>query len=234
MFDSDSNPCRSIQMTSTSNKKKILLVDDHPLVREWLTNLINRQPDLMVSSEMESAPTALSSVAAARPDMVIVDINLKNSSGIELIKSLKESHPDIPVLVLSMHDESLYAERAFRAGARGYVNKRETAQKVVEAIRRVLAGKLYVSEKAGEILAGKTVRGPLENRSATDLLSDRELQVFDKLGQGIGTKQIAADFNVSIKTVQEYCARIKEKLNLNSATELLREAVRWHDAKNSG
>jgi DNA-binding NarL/FixJ family response regulator len=212
-------------------KKKILVVDDHPLVREWLANLIQQQPDLDVCSEMESAPSALSAVAAARPDLVIVDINLKNSSGIELIKNLKESHPDIPVLVLSMHDESLYAERVFRAGARGYVNKRETAQKMVEAIRRVLAGKLYVSEKAAEILAGKTARGQTVNRSAIELLSDRELQVFDKLGQGIGTKQIALDFHVSIKTVQEYCARIKEKLNLSSATELLREAVRWHDSR---
>ena len=212
-------------------KKSILVVDDHPLVREWLANLIQQQPDLNVCKEVESAPSALSAVGAARPDLVIVDINLKNSSGIELIKSLKESHPEVPVLVLSMHDESLYAERAFRAGARGYVNKRETAQKVVEAIRRVLAGKLYVSEKAAEILAGKTVRGQTVNRSTIELLSDRELQVFDKLGQGIGTKQIAADFNVSIKTVQEYCARIKGKLNLSSATELLREAVRWHDSR---
>jgi DNA-binding NarL/FixJ family response regulator len=194
-------------------KKKILVVDDHPLVREWLGNLIQQQPDLIVCSETESAPSALSTVATAKPDLVIVDINLKNSSGIELIKSLKESH------------------RIFRAGARGYVNKRETAQKVVEAIRRVLDGKLYVSEKAAEILAGKTARGQTVNRSAIELLSDRELQVFDKLGQGIGTKQIATDFHVSIKTVQEYCARIKEKLNLSSATELLREAVRWHDSR---
>jgi DNA-binding NarL/FixJ family response regulator len=233
MLDSGFGCRQSFRMTTSPNKKKIFLVDDHPLVREWLTNLINQQADLTVCHETESAPAALSAVAAARPDLVIADINLKNSSGIELIKDLKQSHPDLPVLVLSMHDESLYAERAFRAGARGYVNKRETAQKMVEAIRRVLDGKLYVSEKAGEILAGKTVRGQPVSRSAIELLSDRELEVFDKLGQGIGTRRIAADFRVSIKTVQEYCARIKEKLNLASATELLREAVRWHDTKNS-
>lgn len=219
-------------MTNTSNKKRIFLADDHPLVREWLTNLIQQQSDLMVCGEAETAPAALSAIASAIPDLVIADINLKNSSGIELIKNLKELHPQIPVLVLSMHDESLYAERAFRAGASGYVNKRETAQKMVEAIRRVLAGKAYVSEKAAEILASKTARGPA-NRSAIELLSNRELEVFDKLGQGIGTRQIAEDFRVSIKTVQEYCARIKEKLKLNNATELLREAVRWHDAKGS-
>lgn len=220
-------------MTSQPHKTRIFLVDDHPLVREWLTNLIQQQPDLTVCGEAENAPSALSAISTAQADLVIADINLKNSSGIELIKSLKASHPQIPVLVLSMHDESLYAERAFRAGASGYVNKRETAQKVVEAVRRVLEGKLYVSEKAAEILAAKTVRGQMVNRSAIELLSDRELEVFDKLGQGIGTKQIAGDFHVSVKTVQEYCARIKEKLHLSSATELLREAVRWHDAKSA-
>jgi len=219
-------------MTSPANKKKILLVDDHPLVREWLANLIQQQDDLTVCGETESAPAAASAVAAAKPDLVIADINLKNSSGIELIKNLKELHPDIPVLVLSMHDESLYAERVFRAGARGYVNKRETAQKVVEAIRRVLEGKLYVSEKAAEILADQAIRGRVVSRASIESLSDRELEVFDKLGQGIGTRQISEDFRVSVKTIQEYCARIKEKLHLASATELLREAVRWHDAKN--
>jgi DNA-binding NarL/FixJ family response regulator len=221
-------------MTSPPHKKRILLVDDHPLVREWLANLIHQQPDLTVCGETESAPTALSAVATAKPDLIIADINLKNSSGIELIKNLKELHPNIPVLVLSMHDESLYAERVFRAGAHGYVNKRETAQKMIEAIRRVLEGKPYVSQKAAEILAAKTIRGQAVSRSAIELLSDRELEVFDKLGQGIGTKQIAEDFRVSVKTIQEYCARIKEKLNLNNATELLREAVRWHDAKDAG
>ena len=217
---------------SSPDKKRIFLVDDHPLVCEWLANLIHQQSDLMVCGETDSAPTALSAVAMAKPDLVIGDINLKNSSGIELIKSLRESHPDVPVLVLSMHDESLYAERAFRAGASGYVNKRETAQKMIEAIRRVLDGKFYISEKTAEILAGKTAQGSVANRSAIELLSDRELEVFAKLGQGIGTRQIAEDFHVSVKTVQEYCARIKEKLHLASATELLREAVRWHDAKN--
>ena len=234
MFDSCFGNRKALRMTNHPNKKRILLVDDHPLVREWLTNLIQQQSDLAVCGEMESAPAALSAVAAAKPDLVIADINLKNSYGIELIKNLKALHPHIPVLVLSMHDEALYAERAFCAGASGYVNKRETAQKVVGAIRRVLDGKLYVSEKTGEILAGKTARGQATNCSVIDLLSDRELEVFDKLGQGIGTRQIAEDFHVGVKTVQEYCARIKEKLHLTSATELIREAVRWRDANNSG
>ncbi len=220
-------------MTNLLNKKKIFLVDDHPLVREWLTNLINQQPDIIVCGESENAPSALSAIGKEHPDLVIVDINLKNSSGIELIKDLRQFHPGVFVLVLSMHDESLYADRVFRAGARGYVNKRQTAEKMVEAIRKVLDGKLYVSEKAAEILAGQTIRGGAAGRLSVGNLSDRELEVFDRLGQGIGTRQIAEDFHVSVKTVQEYCARIKEKLRLNNATELLREAVRWHDAKNS-
>jgi DNA-binding NarL/FixJ family response regulator len=212
------------------DQKRIFIVDDHPLVREWLTNLIHQQADLAVCGEAESAPFALSSIAATRPDLVIADLNLKHSSGVELLKDLKKQHPEVPVLVLSMHDESLYADRVFRAGARGFVNKRETAQKVVEAIRRVLGGKLYVSEKTAELLAGRTIRGQAAGPVAVESLSDRELEVFDKLGRGLGTRQIAGDFNVSIKTVQEYCTRIKEKLRLRSATELLREAVRWHDA----
>jgi DNA-binding NarL/FixJ family response regulator len=218
-------------MNLQPGKKRILVVDDHPLVREWLANLIHQQPDLAVCGETVSAPTTLSSITTTQPDLVIVDINLENSSGIALIKDLKKLHPEIPVLVLSMHDESLYAERVFRAGARGYVHKRETAQKMIEAIRRVLDGKLYVSEKSAEILAGHPGRGRSVNQSAIELLSDRELEVFDKLGQGIGTRQIAEDFHVSVKTIQAYCARIKEKLNLGSATELLREAVRWRDSR---
>ncbi len=218
-------------MTIEIRKKRIFLIDDHPLVREWLTQLINQQPDLVVCGEAETAPAALEALATASVDLAIVDLSLKDSSGLELIKNLQRLEPGVPVLVLSMHDEALYAERAFRAGARGYVNKRESAQKVVEAVRRLLEGKLYVSEKAAEVLAGQTLRGASPGRPAIERLSDRELEVFKKLGQGIGTRQIAEDFCVSIKTVQAYCARIKEKLNVGSATELLREAVRWHDAQ---
>ena len=218
-------------MASEIAKKRIFLVDDHPLVREWLMQLINQQPDLTVSGEAESAPAALAALAAGGVDLAVVDLSLKDSAGLELIKALQRLEPAVPVLVLSMHDEALYAERALRAGARGYVNKRESAQKVVEAIRKVLEGKLYVGEKAAEILAGRTLRGAALERPAIERLSDRELEVFQKLGLGLGTRQIADDFRVSIKTVQAYCARIKEKLNVGSATELLREAVRWHDAQ---
>jgi DNA-binding NarL/FixJ family response regulator len=221
-------------MNLSGHKRKIFLVDDHPLVREWLTQLINQQSDLLVCGETESAPAALSAMAAAQPDLAIVDISLKSSSGVELIKNLKELHPGVPVLVLSMHDESLYAERVLRAGARGYINKRETAQKVVAAIRRVLEGKLYISEKIAEAMTVRALTGkPAASQSPVELLSDRELEVFEKLAQGIGTRQIAEDLGVNIKTIQAYCARIKEKLNLTSANKLLREAILWNETKRS-
>jgi DNA-binding NarL/FixJ family response regulator len=214
-------------------RKRVFLVDDHPLVREWLTNLINQQMDLTVCGESETAPQALQAIAAAKPDIAVVDLSLKDSSGIELIKSLKESHPDVAVLVLSMHDESQYAERALRAGAKGYVMKRETTRKVIEAIRRILEGRIYVSEKVAESMAGHVAqRKSSPDRSPVEQLSDRELEVFEMLGQGQGTRQIAESLRVSVKTVQAYCARIKEKLTLSSATELLREAIRWNEAKN--
>ena len=197
-------------------------------------DLINQQPDLAVCGETESAPRALQAIASAQPDVAIVDISLTDSSGIELIKSLKLSHPEVAVLVLSMHDESLYAERALRAGAKGYIMKRETTRKVIEGIRQILDGKVFVSDSVKEALALRLV----ENKTQTPLspveqLSDRELEVFEMLGQGLGTRQIADALRVSIKTVQAYCARAKEKLNVRSATELLREAIRWNESKHS-
>jgi DNA-binding NarL/FixJ family response regulator len=210
----------------------VFIVDDHPLVREWLTNLINQQPDLVVCGEAESGPQAMQAITAREPRVAIVDIALKDSSGIELIKDLRQCRPNVAVLVLSMHEESHYAVRALRAGARGYIMKRETTKRVIAAIRQVLEGKMYVSESVAATLATQFVTGKtLETHSPAEQLSDRELEVFELLGQGRGTRQIAEALRVSVKTVQAYCARIKEKLNLASATELLREAVRWHESK---
>lgn len=215
---------------SLTAKKTIFLADDHPLVREWLTNLIHEQPDLAVCGEAESGPSAREAILALKPDVAIVDIALKDSSGIELIKDLKSCCPSVRVLVLSMHEEAHYVERALRAGARGYIMKRETTRKVITAIRQVLEGKLAVSEDMASAMATRFVAGKtLESGSPTEQLSDRELEVFELLGQGRGTRQIAEMLGVSIKTVQADCARIKEKLNLASATELLREAVRWYE-----
>ena len=223
---------------TTSNAallKRVFLVDDHPLVREWLTNLINQQPGLKVCGEAESGPEAREKILALRPDVAIVDITLKDSSGIELIKDLKQGCPEVAVLVLSMHEEAHYAERALRAGARGYIMKRETTKKVIAAISQVLEGKLCVSEALAAAMATQFVQGKtLATRSPVEQLSDRELEVFELLGQGRTTRQIAETLRVSLKTVQAYCARAKEKLNLGSATELLREAVRWHESTHKG
>jgi DNA-binding NarL/FixJ family response regulator len=219
----------------TKSKTKIFLVDDHPLVREWLTNLIHQQPDLIVCGEAESPAEALDGMLKQKPDVAIVDISLRDGSGLELIKNIRTARPSVAVIVLSMHSERLYAERALRAGARGYVMKRETAKKVIVAIRQVLEGKLYLSEQLQALFAEKFVGGDLATAKVpVDLLSDRELEVFQLLGQGYETRQIAGVLNISMKTVQAFCARIKEKLKLTSATELLREAVRWHESQQAG
>jgi DNA-binding NarL/FixJ family response regulator len=209
-------------------KINILIVDDHPLVREWLSNLIRQQPDLEVGNETGSAPEALQLIGASKPDIAIVDISLASGSGIELIKSIKTSHPRVAVLVLSMHDELLYAERALRAGAGGYIMKSEATQKVIEAIRGVLAGEIYVSPKVASLMAQKFIGGKSGN--TIEQLSDRELEVFQLLGRGYSTRQISEHLHIGFKTVQGYTARIKEKLNLANINELMREAIRWHES----
>jgi DNA-binding NarL/FixJ family response regulator len=216
-------------------KRRVFIVDDHPLVREWLTTLINQQTDLAVCGEAATAAEAMQAVGASKPEAAIVDISLTDSSGIELIKDLKKACPGLVVLVLSMHEESHYAERALRAGARGYLMKRETTRKVIPAIRQILEGKLCVSEAIAAAMTAQFVEGKtLATSSPVGQLSDRELEVFEGLGQGRTTRQIAETLRVSVKTVQAHCARIKEKLNLSSATELLREAVRWDESIHEG
>jgi DNA-binding NarL/FixJ family response regulator len=213
-------------------KHKILLVDDHPLVREWLANLINQQKDLQICGEAANSSEALELTGTLKPDLVIVDISLEGGSGIELIKNIKVLHPGVLMIVLSMHDESLYAERALRAGARGYLMKREATKKVLQAIHSVLEGKLYMSERMHALMAEKFVEGkPSGSNSPVEQLSDRELEVFQLMGRGFSTRQIADELHVSFKTVQAFHARIKEKLNLTNATELLREAIRWHESR---
>jgi DNA-binding NarL/FixJ family response regulator len=209
---------------------RIFLVDDHPLVREWLRNLIEEQDDMIVCGEADDVPRAQRAIAAAKPDLVVVDISLKGGSGMELIKAMKAQDAEISMLVFSMHDEGVYAERAIRAGARGYVMKRESGKNVVGAIRHVLGGKLYVSSEVAAIFAEKFLDSKVPGGgSPIEQLSDRELEVFQLLGQGYDTRRVAEMLHLSIKTVQAYCARIKEKLNLASGTELLREAVYWHE-----
>jgi DNA-binding NarL/FixJ family response regulator len=211
-------------------KYKILLVDDHPLVREWLASLINQQPDLVVCGEAESAAEALSYLGAQSPDLAIVDLSLKEGSGLELIKTIKSNYPYVAVIVLSMHDEKHYAERAIRAGARGYVMKRETTKKIIAVIDQVRTGKLGVSDEVSTLFAERFVDNRARSRTPVEELSDRELEVFRLLGEGLDTRSVANTLHISIKTVQAYCARIKDKMKLANATELLREAVRWNDS----
>jgi len=214
-------------------KKRIFIVDDHPLVREWLATLINQQSDLKVCGEASSASEGLKLIGTAKPHVAIVDISMEGSSGIELIKNIKATCPEVAPIVLSMHDEGIYVEHALRAGARGYIMKREATKNVLPAIRCVLEGKLYLSEKIARMMAEKFVEGKSPATSPPEeLLSDRELQVFQLLGRGYSTRQIAEELRIGFKTAQTFRARIKEKLKLSSATELLREAVLWHDRRN--
>jgi DNA-binding NarL/FixJ family response regulator len=214
-------------------RNRIFLVDDHPLVREWLTNLLNQQPDLEVCGEAETAAGALRGIEATNPKLAIIDISLNAASGLELVKDLCIQHPSVAPLVLSMHEEELYAERAMRAGARGYVRKRETSKDILAAIRRVLQGGIYVSEKLSNAMALKFLKGQ-EGVGVAQLrveqLSDRELEVFCMLGQGRSTSQIAEALHLSVKTVQAYCVRAKEKLGLITAAELVREAILWEES----
>jgi DNA-binding NarL/FixJ family response regulator len=210
-------------------KHTVFLVDDHPLVREWLGNLIARQSDLLVCGQAESSATAYDEISRTQPDIAIVDLSLENGSGLELIKQL-QTLPEPPrVLVLSMHDEAHYAERALRAGATGYIMKRAATGRVIDAIREVLAGRMYMSEALATQMAEKYVGKNAGSGSPLALLSDREMEVFQMLGQGIETRRIAETLHLSPKTVQVYCGRIKEKLGLGNATELIREAVRWNE-----
>lgn len=215
-------------------RTRIFLVDDHPLVRESLTSLLNQQADFLVCGEAEESGRALRDILSAQPDVVIVDISLKGVSGLELIKLLKARAPRVHTIVLSMHDERLYAERAIRAGARGYVMKRESTKRIVAAIHQVMEGRLCVSEQVAAGFAERFVGGHQTLAdSPVEGLSDRELEVFEMLGRGIDTRQVSEALNISIKTVQAYCARIKQKLNIASATELLREAIRWQEKQSS-
>src|SRR5215468_970057 len=216
---------------TTALKHAVFIVDDHPLVREGLTNLINRQSDLVVCGEAKDSAEAIDGIAKERPDVAIIDISLTNESGLELIKHLVKQFPQVALIVLSMHDEALYAEHALCAGARGYVMKHETSKSVLASIRRVLGGEIYVSERILKRIALRlTFSRQAVASSPVERLSDRELEIFQLLGQGRRPSEVAGDLNLSLKTVQAYCARAKEKFGVTSLTELLRAAIRWDDA----
>jgi DNA-binding NarL/FixJ family response regulator len=217
--------------TAKKGKSRILLVDDHPIVRQGLAEMIDHEKDLAVCGTAEDLHQALEQINTLKPDLVVLDISLKGSNGIEVLKNIKVRYPKLLVLMLSMHDESLYAVRALRAGAAGYIMKQEATEKVLTAIRQVLRGEIYLSEKMEkkmmqQLVGGRTARtgSPLED------LSDRELEVFNLIGQGHGTRQIAEQLHLSIKTIESHRAHIKEKLNLKNATELVQHAIQWREA----
>jgi DNA-binding NarL/FixJ family response regulator len=215
---------------STADKAKhtILIVDDHSVVREGLAAVINDQPDLVVCGQAENAGKALIADAALKPDLVIVDISLEGRNGLDLIKDLRVQRPKRPIMALSMHDETLYAERALRAGAQGYVMKKEATKDLLAALRRVLAGGVYLSERMTGKMMHQFVQGvPAKVQSSIELLSDRELEVFQLLGQGCSTRMIAVNLHISIKTVSSYRQNIMLKLNLTSSSALVHHAIHW-------
>lgn len=221
-------PQKTRSATNRRGKRRVLIVDDHPIVRQGLALLINQEHDLAVCGQAEDAHEAIRAIRESEPDMVIVDISLKDTSGVELIKDLQVQHPNLPILTLSMHDEAVYGERALRAGARGYIMKQEATEKVVTAIRRVLAGEIYVSDGMAAKMVSKLVGGPSRKTgSPVERLSDRELEVFRMLGEGYNTREMAEKLHLSIKTIETYRAHIKDKLALADASELLRSAIQW-------
>ena len=209
-----------------AKKKTVFVVDDHPLLRQGLALLINREQDLMVCGEAEEAQTAMTEIAAKKPDILIADISLNGPDGLDLLKNLRTQYPTLPVLILSMHDESIYAERALRARANGYIMKQEATEKVLVAVRRILGGDIYLSDRMANKLLHQYISGTAADmKTQLSALSDRELEVFRLIGEGRGTRQIAEKLHLSIKTVETYQAHIKEKLSLQSGRELVQHAI---------
>jgi len=214
-------------------RKRVLLVDDHAVVRYGIAQIVNQQSDLVVCGEEEDASNALSAISRVKPDLVIADISLKDSSGLELMRNIKAQYSGMPVLVVSAHDESIYAEIAFRAGALGYLMKADALEKVLTAIRRVLSGNIYVSDALAAKMLQQQVRGVTDiQQSPVQGLSDREMEVFQLIGQWKKTKEIANVLHLSIKTIEYYREQIKQKLSLRSGGELTQYATSWVQREN--
>ncbi|WP_353072499.1 response regulator transcription factor [Tunturiibacter gelidiferens] len=220
---------------SYAGKRTVFVVDDHPLLRQGLALLINQQRDLEVCGEAEEAQAAMQAISQKKPDIMIVDISLNGPDGLDLLKNIRASHPDLPILVLSMHDEAIYAERALRARANGYIMKQEATEKVLIAVRRILGGEVYLSDRMANKMLQQYIGGsPAALHSRISTLSDRELEVFCLIGEGRGTREIAEELHLSIKTVETYQAHIKEKLRLHSGRELIQHAIQWKIDEKTG
>lgn len=225
----DSSQATQVAPAAPRGKSRIFLVDDHAMFREGLRQLIDREPDFIVSGDAADVEEALKGIGDLLPDLVITDISLSGTSGIDLIKTLKSRHPELPVLVVSMHEETLYAERALRAGAMGYVMKQEPAKAVKAAIRKVLGGDIHLSEKMASAMLGKLIHKRADEKpvSPIESLSNRELEVFRMLGEGKTSREIAEKLDLSIATINSFRNRIKEKLNFKNSTELILHAIHW-------
>ncbi|MGO8765017.1 MAG: response regulator [Limisphaerales bacterium] len=216
-------------------KKRILVVDDHPMMRQGLAQLVGAEPDLAICGEAANAEQAIDTIRVSKPDLVLADISLPGKNGLELIKDFQAIQPELPVLVISMHDESLYAERVLRAGGRGYIMKQEGGEKLMAAIRQVLDGKIYVSEKmSAGILESLSGRRANTETASVEMLTDREFEVFQLIGRGKSSRDIAEQLHLSIKTIDAHRTNIKTKLKLNSAAELVRFSARWAEAQAPG
>jgi DNA-binding NarL/FixJ family response regulator len=223
------------QMNIQTKKCRVLLVDDHPIVRQGLALLIDREGDLSVCGEADGAHSAFHAIETLRPDMVVLDISLSGPDGLDVLKEIRMKTASLPVLILSMHDESIYAERAMRAGANGYIMKQEATEKVLVAIRRILQGEVYLSDRLTNTMLQQYVRGVSRTKmSPLVSLTDRELEVFRLIGEGHGTRQIADELHLSVKTIESYQAHIKEKLALRNARELVQHAIEWTVNLNGG
>jgi DNA-binding NarL/FixJ family response regulator len=215
-------------------KKRLLLVDDHPMMREGLALLISQEADLEVCGQGDTAHAALELIGQTSPDLVLADITLPDKNGLELIKDVQAMFPGTAVLVISMHDESLYAERVLRAGGRGYIMKQEGGKKLMEAIRQVLNGKIYLSDKMSANILEVFSGGRAESSSPVGRLTDREFEVFQMIGDGLDVREIAERLHLSVKTIEVHRTNIKQKLKLKSVGDLIRHAVRWIESKESG
>ena len=216
-------------------KTRILLVDDHPLLRAGISKLINEQKDLEVCGEVDTAKKTIDTIKATKPNIVVLDISIKGDSGIEVLKDIKVHAPDVKVLILSMHDETTYAPRTLRAGASGYITKEQAPESVINAIRAIQKGETWLSDRMKSKMLTYFARGAsAPSTSPVDVLSDRELEVLTLLGRGIGTRQIAQQMGLSVKTIESHRAHIKEKLQLESAPQLLRFAIEWVDSEGAG
>ena len=210
-----------------TTKHKVLIVDDHPIVRHGLGELISRQDDLQMCGEAENAAEALRQVETNRPDVAVIDISLNDDNGIELVEQIRALYPEVKMLVSSMHDEKTFAGRAMRAGALGYINKRESIRKVIDAVRQVLRGEIYLSPQMAKTLLHRAAVGEPLDHNPTDTLSNRELEVFQMIGQGMNTQQIARKLELSPRTIETHRKNIKTKFNLQNGSQLSRAAFQW-------